>query len=295
MSRRLALALVATLIACGDTTEPVQEANTPDAGVAEVATEQVPTQTSYLSVIHTLYFAVEEPLGVTSGFDLDGRVCTTRDAEGCHAGDMTDPDGREGIDNEFARLFPLIQALGGDILEAIAQSAIDDGRLLMMVQVDNVDDLVNDDSVDVTVSRGTGTPMMSTNGFLEPYQTFLHDEDQPTSFLPDVPLVDGVVEAGPFDFDLYISVLGEDVELRIIDAMIRLELREDGTFDGVLGGGVPNEDVVTAADFAGGDLTALVRDVIGDSADLGPDDDGNCQLLSVGLVVDSIPAFFFED
>jgi len=285
-----------TLLSCGDASSPTDpSADTDAVGVSADVSDAFDAQTSYLSVVHTLYFAREEPSGVTEGFNLDGLDSTVRDRRGCNAADMTDPTGRTGIDNEFARLFPLIQALGGDIVEAIAQSAIDDGRLLLMVQVDGVDDLVNDASVDVTISRGTGSPLMATNGFLEPYQTFAHDETQPTSHLPDVPLIDGVVEAGPFNFDLYINVLGEDVDLRIIDAMVRLEMREDGTFDGVLGGGVPKEDVVMAADFAGGDLTQLVRDIIDDTADLAPDEDGECQRMSVGLMVDSIPAFFHGD
>ena len=58
--------------------------------------------------------------------DIDGRV-RRRPAESCFRPDMTSPDGVEGIDNQFAKIPPLVEAVGGEAIEGLVQGIINQG------------------------------------------------------------------------------------------------------------------------------------------------------------------------
>jgi hypothetical protein len=54
-----------------------------------------------------------EDMGVSDGFDLDGRVSDRGDAQSCRKADFTSTDGRTGIDNQISQLLPIIEEQTG--------------------------------------------------------------------------------------------------------------------------------------------------------------------------------------
>ncbi|MCA9638968.1 MAG: hypothetical protein KC420_23230, partial [Myxococcales bacterium] len=78
------------------------------------------------------------------GFDLDDRVSTAGDAEGCRHADFTSPDGITGIDNQLARLLPVVDMMTGGAVDGLVQAAVNNGQLLIAITLDGVDDTRND-------------------------------------------------------------------------------------------------------------------------------------------------------
>ena len=110
--------------------------------------------------------------GQSMGFDLDGQVTTEGGADGCGIGDYQGFDGRAGVDNALARLIPVLELTEAVALEDLAQLAVNQGELLIMVQLDHLDSYAQDECVDLTLFRGEGVPTIGTYGVIEPGQTF---------------------------------------------------------------------------------------------------------------------------
>ena len=103
----------------------------------------------WTGVVYEIKFGREEPTGVSLGVDIDQRVSSGDDAQSCFRSDLVSPDGEEGIDNQFAKILPLVEAVGGEAIEGLAQGIINQGRLLIMFQLSALDDstLSNDSCV----------------------------------------------------------------------------------------------------------------------------------------------------
>lgn len=289
-------------VSCGDTADPT--ADDPGAvGDSETGQTDLPDTTQpedigprdYLAVVRTFNFAREER-GVTVGFDLDGVISTASDPQGCNQVDLRTEDGERGIDNQFAKLIPAVETVGGDAIEGLANEAINDGRLLLMIGLEGVDDLVNDDDVTVRVFRGLGQPAIGTHGLLEPGQTFDRDDEVAEGVHEHAQLVDGVVEAGPLDVVLQLQVFFFHVEFLAEDALIRFEVHEDGTFTGYMSGAIDINQIIDVASTPGtGTVGETIILVVQQMADLAPDDDGDCQEISFTVLFESVSAFLFED
>lgn len=252
-----------------------------------------PTQ---LAVARTLKFAREAD-GISLGFDLDDRVSDRSDGESCRQRDFVAPDGTEGIDNAFARLLPLIEAVGGTALEGLVQSAINEGDLLVMVEMDGIDSLERDDDVTVTLFRGLGQPYVGTDGFVEPWQTYDVDALAPWSRAEGATIRDGVLEAGPVALQLPIYVFDFEFLVTVTDARVRIALGEDGPQSAVLGGVILMQNLLDIANnIEGGQNIPGTLDTVGRAfADMQPNGDGTCAALSVALDIDLAGAFFYDD
>ncbi len=102
------------------------------------------------------FFEVEGPL--SWGLNLDGAVS---------ANDFMHPDGTTGIDNEVYRAVGCIIGFRGpDGVEFIFQNKaiLDDRYNRMMIEITEVDDAVNDDSVNVTFYRGMDRLLTDASG-----------------------------------------------------------------------------------------------------------------------------------
>jgi hypothetical protein len=233
--------------------------------------------------------------GVSDGFDLDGRTSDSDDAVGCLKSDYTDPDGNAGIDNATSGLMGLLELTEAAALEPLIQNTINDGELLMVVEVVGVDDLENDDSVDLWLWQAVGVPEIGTDGFIEPGQTVDRDPELEPSVVEDVALVDGVVIASGIDARIPIQVFDAFIDLRIEDASIRLTLGEDGRHSGILAGRFQYDGLLKSLSTAAIDPTlqdsfpALFQSM----ADL-RDEDGVCRVMSATLAFSATDAFFFE-
>lgn len=298
----LILLLATLLAACyGDVPWPDGPAVDDDAepaGPPPFQEEAWPEDAARAPVIVTtsLKLTREEPPGVSRGFDVDGLVSSGDDPGGCYWQDLTSPDGQDGIDNQLATLVPALEVAGGGVVEDFIQTAINDGSVLLMLLLDDVDSPIDDPHVVVTMTSGMGKPLVGTSGVLLPSQTFALDPDAPVG-TSDGSIVNGRVVAGPFDSFLPIVVFGVYYELDIRDGWMQFDLLEDGSIvNGLFGGGVTVESLVALIDKTGDkDVIGLFGPLIPNAADLAPDADGVCHQVSVAVEITGVPAFLYDD
>lgn len=229
--------------------------------------------------------------GVVVGFDLDGQTSEEGDSASCGHGDFVDDAGREGVDNQFAELWTAIELLVGEQVEALLLNAINDGRFLLLIELTGVDDLKNDDDVTVTVLRGEANPLVSSLGWLMSDQTYAIDPDYPISVLENVPLVDGVLEAGPLTFNIPIEIFDADFLFALEQGRLRVQVHDDGSFSGVIGGKMHVQDALDKLYTTNAAAEAeLVTDYFLEHADMDRQD-GTCVYMSAGVSFEAASAF----
>ncbi|MCK6546646.1 hypothetical protein L6R52_12420 [Myxococcota bacterium] len=266
------LTIAFTLAACGDESATVRET----------------------AVIRTIELRKVADGNVASGLDLDGITSDDRDGRTCFKADFTSPDGEPGIDNQLATLIPFVDLAGEGALQGLIQNAINEGRLLVILDVDDH----GDGSVTVTPRRGDDIPLLGTDGRLLEGQTLgLHAE--PVLGAPVRGTVSGdVVTTEPFALTMPIIVFSNLYLLYLPDARLRFERTEEGRLErGIIAGTAGIEDLLglvrQAAQF-GGDFEGLFGDALRDSADMVRGPDGKCSRMSAAIDFDAVPAFVFE-
>ncbi len=249
-----------------------------------------------LAVLREMSFVREDPEGVSDAFDLDGRASDESDAVGCYHQDFVGPNGEPGIDNAFANVLPALELAGGAAIEPLIQNSINDGRLLLMIGLDGVDDRRNDDCVRLRISRGTGQPAVGGDGLLLPGQTFDPDPSLDESIVECATIEDGVLRGSPFSLRLELNIFDEYIDLTLLESVLEMELLPEYGYVGRMGGGVDIQEVkdnVATLDGIGDELPVLMETVLDLNADLAPDPLGNCTRLSVAFAFSAAPAFFF--
>lgn len=250
---------------------------------------------SQLIVARNIAFAGEQPDNVTLGFDLDDIVSTGDDSPSCRQVDYVAPDGTPGIDNQFAVLWEAIVDVIGDAAEGLVLGAINDGNLLLMIEISGIDDPQNDPCVDVDLFIGDGKPDVGNDGYITSGQTFDIAEDSPYTHVECAWLEDGVLHTPPFDGTIRVSVLDTRFDLAVFDARISGELQADGSMYATMGAGVLGEEIITVANDADYRLEGLVETLVRARADLARNEFGDCEQLSATLLFDGTPGFLYED
>lgn len=286
-SRPLALALCAALGACGDGATPAA-----DAGAPRAACDSPGRQ---LGVILVSYgFARVDPMraAVVEGFDLDRHTSGVGDPVGCRHADFTSPDGLPGIDNQVARLLPVVDSMTGGAFDGLIQAAVNNGQLLVAVTLEGVDDLRDDACVTLRFQRVQGQPFVGSDMRIDPGQTFDLSRGEPETRAA-ARITGGVLEAGPFELPLPVAALDARFVLDLHGARIRATVRPDGGLSGVLGAGISVREFGDTISRYG--IGASLQSSIGGAlrlfADLAPDDAGACTQISAGLRFDARPAF----
>lgn len=249
--------------------------------------------TRVTSVVQALALAREREDGTSVGFNVDGQVSDTLDARSCNKQDFVDPSGVPGIDNQMARLMPLIDIAGQGAVDSLIQQAITAGQLIMFVHVDTTED----GAVHVVFERGDDEPLVGSDGLVLAGQT-LKKHAEPLLGEADAQVQpSGSLRVGPFPLRLPIVVFTFLFELDIADAYVTLEPRDEGGYDAVLGGWTPIEeilDIARKADERGNSFERLFGDGIRDSADLHRDAaTGLCGAMSLAATFRTVPAFQF--
>lgn len=250
------------LVACGDTS-PQAVADAGDAAVVCTGGE------TYASIMTQFTFARQRPMGVSAGFDLDGRVTPAGDTMSCGRPDFTDPDGVAGIDNQFAEVIAVIDQLTTNAVDPLVQAAINNGQILMGVVLEHVDDTQNDPCVELVLQSVQGQATVGSDGFLDRGQTF----DAIPGNAPSrthASIRNGVVEAGPFELALPVTVLDARFTLNLHNAHVRLTLGKDRAMTGLIGGGISVEEMsatVGTLTIPSGQMSAF-RGIIRNVADL---------------------------
>lgn len=251
------------------------------------------------SVVRTLRFARQDPMGVSEGFDIDGHVSGGSDPIGCHHADFMSPSGVPGIDNQIAPLVPIIEMqAGGVTLDSILQTAINDGQLLIGIELLGVDDEQNDDCVTVRTRPLMGTPSLGTDGLVEIGQTFDAQPMGEQTLVPNARIVNGVIDIGPAPLTIPVAILDARFTLHIQSGFMHIEIHDDGVWSGKLGGGISIQEMTSIAmglNIPSGLMGAVAAQLM-QRADLAPDPMTNrCTQISATLLFESATAFVYDD
>jgi hypothetical protein len=262
-----------------------------------------PTSRSVGSVVIGANFGREFGNGVAEGLDVDGTVSVDGDPDHCGKADFTSPDGRPGVDNQFATLLPLIEGIvGQENITQLLGAAIANGQLLIVLRLDGVDDLTNDDDVTVRLGAGLGAPYLDADRKYEPYQTFGFDAaSAPVSVFEGGRIVDGVLTAGPADAVLPVRVLDANFNLAVKGSFLRFQVKPEPIYggaalDGVLGGAIGVKDfegIVSGLNIDPA-LIQTVPTIVGGAADIAPDEAGRCTRISATLTVQTETGFVVD-
>jgi hypothetical protein len=208
---------------------------------------------------------------------------------------MTSPDGVAGIDNSFGGIWPALEPLVGTQLQGLLQGAINEGRVLIMMEMAGVDDIYNDDDVTVNVYRALGDPEVGTFGFISPNQTYEMDYGSPISVVEGVAIEDGHVVAGPFSVSIPIDILDFQAVLAVEGAFVDLQIDERGHVSGTLGGAFSVDDFLDELMATGGRAEGeLIEPFLRNSADI-TFDERECGHLSVAVRVEGTKAYVVRD
>lgn len=252
-----------------------------------------------------LRFVSSDPTqpGIIDGFDLDDNVSTGLDAASCYKVDSVASDGTPGIDNAGGDLFTLVNGIVKDGLDGLLYNSVRNGRLLLLLRVEGVDDFENDDHVAVRLFSGTGVPQLGTDGLIAPNQTFEYDPNVPST-VGEARIVNGVLEGGPFDAVIPFGVSEVTEQLTLHRARVRGDIsQEENQVDlqVLVGGSVEVTslhrvaETAAALDGNASRIAAILPYVVDPNADFEPDADGFCTQLSVAIRIVARPAFFVGD
>ncbi|MSP54808.1 MAG: hypothetical protein EXR69_04265 [Myxococcales bacterium] len=260
-----------------------------------------PGEKTAVFVISQLTFSRELEEGVSAGFDLDDAVSAAGGSSGCGLADYTDPDGTPGVDNQFARVLPVLETTEAQALEPLIQAAVDDGSLLITLELGNVDAGIttpdsSDTCVDFALGRATGTPSMGTDGAMEWNQTLARDTLSPRSEAGEVAVVDGHLEASGLAVTLPVTILGHELLVTVLNGSLRFDVQEDGSVVGTLAGGLDQAELLAIAetDNIDPEVTEMVASLLDYNVDLAPNEAGTCQQLSITLQFVAVPVFLHE-
>ena len=251
------------------------------------------------TLVRTLRFARQNPRGVSDGFDIDRHVSDASDPIGCRHADFTSPSGVPGIDNQIATLVPIIESqAGGVTLDAILQTAINDGQLLLAIELLGVDDEHNDDCVTIRTRPLQGTPSLGTDHLVEVGQTFDAQPNGEQTLVPNARIVNGIVDVGPVPLTVPVAILDARFTLHIQSGYMHLEIHDDGVWVGKLGGGIAIREMTMIAMGLNipPSLMSTAMLLLESSADLAPDPMTNrCTQVSSTLLFESVTAFVYDD
>lgn len=246
-------------------------------------------------IITALGFTRETSPGVAMGIDLDRHVTSVPEEATCGRLDLKAPDGTPGIDNQLALIIPVIEKQFGNALDGIVQGAINDGRLLISFDLQNVNDTFDDRCVDMEVKLGEGKPSLGTDGVLDAYQTFdLRKNGQMISPAKGGKIEKGVFTIGPFPMRIPIAVFDVSFMIYFREAIVTFRIDEDGNAEGILGGGISIDEVADGVKDGAGVAKYLpeIRTAGLLYSDMGYDGElGRCTLASAALTFKARPAF----
>lgn len=295
----LALAMFIPL-GCGGGSDkrPTNDSQSADR-TASVADEQTPSvedqacdqiEKTQVAVVTEMWFARISDEGISAGADLD------QITDGCGVSDVQNPQGLSGVDNSFGSMIPILELTEGAAIEVYIQNLINNGEVLIMVEMEDVDDPQNDTCVDVNLLRGLGEPTVGTDKIIESGQTFDRNLDLPMSRTEDQFIEGGVMEASPLEFNLPFNIFDIALEFNLHESTLRFEQGQDGHHTGYIAGGLYISEIIEFVDGRSDiDIGDLVIDLVTNRADLWPDESGQCQGISVVFEFKAKPAFFYLD
>ena len=245
-------------------------------------------------------------LKVSPGFDLDG-ITSTRAAPGANAcahDDLASSQGEGGIDNQLWQVLGCIKGYArGNTIDEFAVANIREGQRTILVRLSGVDDLANDDQVELGLYSSPDPIPVDAQGAMMDHASLSITGDLRHQNVTQARIVNGIVEAGPFDLRLDFKGQFLKAEYALRGAKIRLELLPDGKLRGLVGGywdieqfydtyarQATRQGAFTVGFRCPGMYGALER-----MADAYPDPaTGACTAISTAFRLSGIPAFVIE-
>ena len=245
---------------------------------------------SHANVITSFHFFGMDEEGYVDGLDLDGIVSESGDEETCGHGDLTNANGITGIDNQFGKLWNTVgPALGAG--SGLLQGAINEGRVILMIELKDVDDLLNDDDVTVSVFPAIADPIIGSFGTIASNQTYYVNPESVLSTVAGVEIIDGELIAGPFEFSMPISILEADFETVVRKAKVRAKIEENGSMSGIIGFALDVDQVLEEAlQTDAAEEFLAVEPIFRFNADMSLRD-GECEQFSVGWAFEGTSGF----
>lgn len=246
---------------------------------------------AHSNILRSFSFFGTDENGLAWGFDLDGAISEAGDEESCGHGDLESPDGTVGIDNQLAKIWTLIEPVAGSIAQELLQGAINEGRVLLALELINVDNLRNDDDVTLRIFTAEGDPEIGTMGVISPNQTFSINTNADFVEVSGVSIEAGRVQVGPIDFSMPLDILELQTTLNIKKGSFDFIIEEDGTFHGYLGGAISVSEFLTdIKNTDAAEEAALVEALFINNADMGYES-GECDLFSLAFSFSGTNAF----
>lgn len=242
--------------------------------------------------------------GRIDGFDLDGRTSerSSPGAAECAHDDFAGFSGEGGYDFNLWRAIGCIRGnQPGEIQDTIIDNSVRDGSSTILIEVADVHDASNDESVRVRVFASTDAPPIGANGEPLPWGTLsAHEDDRYHGTEAEGAISGGVVVAGPADFRWRFNIQIVEADLSLSEAYVRLEIQEDGTARGQLFGYTSVDEMYEIfgrqAGRAGADALGYtcsgLWSALNEQADGSFDSEtGTCSSLSVAYRFEAMPAF----
>lgn len=247
-------------------------------------------------MVSTLAFPQADENGNVPGFDLDDSLSTGVE-KACGQTDFVDADGNGGIDNQVSILTPLFDLVGVGQIHQYLQESIDSSGFFLMFDVSGIDSLEDDPDVSLVFEVGGGAGVMGRNGGLVPNQTMCVQEDSPSTNAEAAWIEGGVLHARFSELTILVSRFERVYPITLRGAMYSADisaLQTEGAA-GVVGGGVSMTELMSLVVKMAQNQSNLVETVeplLSGMGDL-PIGEEACGAMSLGLVFDAIPVFFY--
>ncbi len=252
-----------------------------------------------LYVVSSLGAGIPTGEGRVPGFDVDQRLSDASDSQTCNQPDYVSPppESRTGVDNQLG---PIVASFDfQDEVETLFDAAIEDGSLLLLVEVSHVQSTSDDDCVTVSFLNGffppgIGDPIIGADGQLAPGQlididqSFLDASGNPLYQVTNARIAGGVLDTPHTSITPTYTVGGTAAPITFNQLAVRLD--GDHARDGVIGGSFEVETVAAIIGPQLGSLEPFVLPALRSKADLARDAGGTCQSLSAGLVFSAVTA-----
>jgi hypothetical protein len=296
---------------CADGESPPCATTDPAHSVEDrTAEEPAGADQSFTFVVSQISLPLAED-GEAAGFNLDGLDSgegSNEPGADCEEltedyTSLTDPD-HVGVDNALQNLITTIEGFldAADCpgmeqrgcLDALLQQQLNEGGVILMMEVTGVNDTEFDSDIQVQLVLGSlpeGTmPVLGADGFIEPGQTF--GTDMVLGEPVDGDIFDGRVRVEAPELMLLVSTTDFDIPLLITEPEIRFDLDGMSASNGAIGGFLLNDDIVEAAATIGGIDEGTVRPIIENVSDITPmaSMPDICSALSVGITFSAVSA-----
>lgn len=249
--------------------------------------------------------------GSAAGYNLDG----IDSGEGSTAGDANceefnqdfvnsvEPD-HVGVDNALQGLVGTIEGLldAGDCpggttegcLGATLQSQINEGSLLLLMEVSGINDYSYDSEIQLQLFLGSlpegETPDIGGDGTIAPGGSYMTMQELGAPVTGDI--FAGRLRASTDLLTITIDTGDFMLPLMISNAEVRFDITADTLTNGQIGGYLQTEDIIEAAAMIMEGIEETVRSVVESVADVSPSasDPAICEAVSVGLTFGAVDA-----